>query len=107
MKREEWVDEITETIQELWAGEVPLRPAFWIYGFAVVLGFKWAMRAMAAYGYLNQPVYLAVGAMAIVYSVFAAVSVWRSAAKFEGNRALAYAARVGVIVWPTSIFWGP
>ena len=47
MKREEWVDEITETIQELWAGEVPLRPAFWIYGFAVVLGFKWAMRAMA------------------------------------------------------------
>lgn len=107
MKREEWVDEITETIQELWAGEMPLRPVFWIYGFAVLLGFKWAMLGMAAYGYLNRPVYLAVGAMAIVYSVFAAVSVWRSAANFEGNRVLAHAARVGVILMPAYVFWVP
>ncbi len=101
------MEELFKTAKELWNGEAPLRPTFWIYGFAVVLAFKWAMRAMAAAGYAATPIYVIIGAIAAAYSAFVAVSVWRSAAKFEGNKLWAHAARVGVITWPLSIYWGP
>jgi len=107
MMPEGLVDKITKTIRELWSGDVPLCPAFWIFGFTVVLGFKWVMRAMTAYGYSGHQSYLVVGAMSVLYAAFATVSVWRSASKFKGNKALAFVARLGVIVWPSSIFWGP
>ncbi len=96
-----------KTIRDLWAGKVPLKPTFWIYAFAVELGFKWVMRWAGKYGYTEGPVFLALSALAIAYSIFAAVAVWRSAAGFEGGRAWAAAARIAAILWPLTIFWGP
>ncbi len=101
------VEKELKTVRELWAGEVPLKPAFWIYAFGVVLGFKWVMRWAWKYGYTEGPVFLALSALAIAYSVFAAVAVWRSAAKFTGEKAWAIAARIAAILWPLTIFWGP
>lgn len=101
------MDEIVKTAKSLWAGEMPLRPAFWIYGFAGVLIIKWVMRALAAGGYAASPLYPAASALAAAYSVFAVVAVWKSAARHEGSAAWAWAARVGVIVWTSTIFWGP
>lgn len=101
------MDKIAETAKALWGGEAPLRPAFWIYGFAGVLLFKWAMRLLSASDYAGGPLYPALAALAAAYSVFAAIAVWRSAARFEGDPRWAWAARAGVIAWPSTIFWGP
>lgn len=94
-------------MRDLWAGEVPLKPAFWMYAFAGVLGIKWVMRWAGKYGYSEGPVYLTLGGLAILYSAFAVVAVWRSASKFDGGKGWAYAARIAVILWPITIFWGP
>ena len=80
---------------------------FWICGFAGALLFKWAMRGLAAGDYAGGKLCFIVGALAAAYSVFAAISAWRSAPKFEEDPCWAWAARVFVIVWPSSIFWGP
>lgn len=101
------MDEVLKTAKSLWAGETPLRPAFWIYGFTGVLLFKWTMRALMASDYAETALYPALVALAVAYSVFAAIAVWKSAARFEGDAGWAWAARVGVIVWPSTIFWGP
>jgi hypothetical protein len=101
------VEKELKIVRELWAGEVPLKPAFWIYAFAVELGFKWVMRWAGKYGYSEGPVYLALSALAIAYSVFAGVAVWRSASRFEGGKGWAAAARIAAILWPLTIFWGP
>ena len=96
-----------KTARDLCAGEMPLKPAFWIYAFAVELGFKWVIRAAVSYGYSEGPAYIALGVLAVVYSIFAAVAVWRSAVRFTGNKSWAIAARVAAIIWPFTIFWGP
>ncbi|MEE9239966.1 MAG: hypothetical protein V3U53_02120 [bacterium] len=101
------VENALKTARELWAGEVPLKFVFWVYAFAGVVGFKWVMRTVEKYGYSEDPVYLALAALAVLYSAFAAVAVWKSASNFTGGKAWAYAARAAAILWPFSIFWGP
>jgi hypothetical protein len=96
-----------KTAKELWAGDVPLCPAFWIYGFTVELMFKWAMRWLYSSGHAGDSVFVFVGGLAVVYSAFAMVAIWRSASRFEGHGGWAWAARIGAIVWPMGIFWGP
>ena len=101
------VDDFLKTAGALWRGEMPLRPVFWIYGFGVVLIFKWSVRALADTGYSQNPIYFATAAAAVVYSVFVVIAVWRSAARFEGDKFWAYAARASIVLWPMTIFWGP
>lgn len=101
------METLANTARDLWHGKVPLKAAFWMYAFAGVLGFKWVIRGAAMYGYTDGPAYRALSILAIAYSIFAAVSVWRSASGFSGRAAWANAARVASIVWPLTIFWGP
>ncbi len=101
------VDDFLKTAGALWRGEKPLRQVFWIYGFAVVLLFKWSVRALEDTGYSQNPIYFATAAAAVVYSVFVVIAVWRSAWRFEGEKFWAYAARAAVVLWPMTIFWGP
>ncbi len=100
-------EDMVKTARQLWAGEVPLCPAFWFYGFTVELIFKWAMRWLHASGHTGDFAFVLVGGLAVVYSAFATVAIWRSASKFEGQEAWAWAARTGAIIWPMGIFWGP
>ena len=101
------MEKVLQTAKILWAGKMPLRPAFWIYGFTGGLLFKWAMRVLAASDFASSPLYSAMGILAVIYSGFAAIVVWKSASRFEGDAGWAWAARMAVVVWPTTIFWGP
>jgi hypothetical protein len=101
------VDDFLKTAGMLWRGEMPLRPVFWIYGFAVVLVFKWSVRALSDTGWSQNPIYFVTVAAAAAYSVFIVIAVWRSAARFEGEKFWAYAARAVIVLWPPTIFWGP
>ena len=100
-------EKLMNAIHALMLGEVSLKFVFWVYGFAGVLAFKWPMRVIEKYGYHETPIYLGVSVLAVVYSAFIVVAVWRSASQFNGNKGWAYAARVIVILWSLSIFWGP
>lgn len=101
------MNNVAKSARALWTGEVPLKSAFWMYAFAGVLGFKWVMRTVEKYGYSEGPVYLTLSVLAIAYSAFVAVAVWQSAARFTGGKGWAISARIAVIFWPLTIFWGP
>lgn len=88
-------------IADLWHGRVPLARAFWeyaiIYGSIANLVFT-----LAAFGALAQD-WFAFGLLLFLvplpYNLLMAVSVWRSAARYEGARGWAMLARISVIVW--------
>lgn len=101
------MDDFLKAAKELWRGGMPLRQVFWIYGFGVVLLFKWSVRALSDTGWSQNPIYFAAVAAAVVYSVFIVIAVWRSALRFEGEKFWAYAARAAIVLWPPTIFWGP
>jgi hypothetical protein len=88
-------------LRALWAGDLPLSEAFWVYAVSIgvtlnavttLLFFALivAERPLAAlfFGY----------GCAVPYNVVATVGVWRSAARHEGERALAELARLITLV---------
>jgi hypothetical protein len=101
------VEKVIDSVRALLSGDVSLKYTFWVYGFAGVLAFKWPMRTIEKYGYDGTLIYLGLSAMAIAYFAFVVIAVWRSASRYSGNKGWAYTARVAVILWPLSIFWGP
>jgi hypothetical protein len=101
-------DALTSPFAKLWSGQYSLPKAFWLFFIAgtflapiaaVVIYVPFALAGMRQ---VRQP--LAVVAM-IVYPVFAAVGVWRSAnaRPFLRWPVAAAAAKFGVIVWLTTI----
>ena len=90
-----------DSLQRLWRGELPLPDAFWTWavlgglvvnivssvGFLALISADQALAAVIV-GY----------ALSIPYNVVAAVGVWRSADRFEGERKWADLAKVVTIV---------
>jgi hypothetical protein len=84
-------------LHALWAGDLPLGEAFWTY--AVTVGL--AVNLITSLLFLvliswDRPIAaLFVGyALSVPYNVVALVGVWRSAARYEGERIHADLARI-------------
>jgi hypothetical protein len=99
---------LTSPFAKLWSGRYSLPKAFWLCFIvgtflapiaAMVIYVPFALAGMPQ---VKQP--LAVVAM-VVYPVFAAVGVWRSAnaRPFQRWPVAAAAAKLGVIVWLTAV----
>jgi len=88
-------------LRALWAGNLPLSEAFWVYAVSIgltvnvvtsllFLALITADRPLAA---------LFVGyACSVPYNVVAVVGVWRAAARHQGERAFAELAKVVTLV---------
>ncbi|MBG0789473.1 MAG: hypothetical protein H0S80_03130 [Desulfovibrionaceae bacterium] len=90
-----------ELFKRLWRGEIGLARTFWIYGFAV--GFCLRLIPLLLVGLLgpNPAFVLALMVYAlflIAYQVFIAVAIWRSAGRYQGNRAWAFLAKAMVVL---------
>ncbi|WOH53538.1 hypothetical protein [Bradyrhizobium sp. sBnM-33] len=88
-------------LRRLWKGDLPLRQAFW----------NWAVAGGIAVNVLTSILFLAlimgdhivaafvVGyVFSLPYNIIATVGVWRSAARYEGERPWADLARIGTVV---------
>src|SRR5918994_3066693 len=88
-------------LRALWFGELPLGEAFWTYavtvGIAVNLATSLLFLVLISW---DRPVtaLFAGYALSVPYNVIALVWVWRSAARYEGERIHADLARVVSLV---------
>ena len=95
-----------ELVKRLWAGDLPLRRAFWdyavFYGLLVNL-----VTDVAFFSLLMNDANLVLVALAfaipIPYNVLVVVAVWRSAARYLGPKKWAELARVGIVVWMVAL----
>ena len=81
----------------LWNGELPLQEAFW--NWAVIGGIAINLVTSLAFTFFliaDQliPALLAGYALSLPYNIVAAVGVWRSADRFQGDRQWAELARL-------------
>lgn len=86
----------------LWRGDLPLATAFWEYAVAygsilnlLTTFVSFAVLAMKG----STALAVALHIMPLPYNVAVVVGVWRSAARYAGERRWAEIARVAVIVW--------
>jgi hypothetical protein len=89
-------------ISRLWNGELGLGRTFWeftiLYGsLANLLTTLAALAALAA----DLPVVLVIALflLPLPYNILVVVAVWRSAARYQGDRTWATLARLAVLVW--------
>ena len=86
----------------LWAGELPLRQAFWQYavGYGLLINLVTSMAFLAL---LTNDANIALVALAfalpIPYNFVVAVAVWRSADRYSGPKTWADLASVGTVIW--------
>ncbi len=86
----------------LWAGELPLRQAFWQYavGYGLLINLVTSMVFLAL---LTNDANIALVALAfalpIPYNFVVAVAVWRSADRYSGPKTWADLASVGTVIW--------
>ena len=86
----------------LWAGELPLRQAFWQYavGYGLLINLGTSMAFLAL---LTNDANIALVALAfalpIPYNFVVAVAVWRSADRYSGPKTWADLASVGTVIW--------
>ncbi len=89
-------------VQRLWAGDVPLKQAFWdyavIYGLLVNLIADFVFFALLVND-ANTALIVLAFALPIPYNVLVAVAVWRSAGCYPGPKKWAEWARVGTVIW--------
>ena len=88
-------------LRALWSGDLPLGEAFWTY--AVTIGVAVNLITTLLFLVLiswDRPVAaLFVGyALAVPYNVVALVGVWRSVARYRGERIHAHLARIVTLV---------
>ena len=89
-------------LRALWFGDLPLGDAFWTY--AVTVGLAINLLTTLLFLVLiswDRPIAaLVVGyAFSVPYNVVALVGVWRSAARYDGERIHADLARIVAPVW--------
>ena len=86
----------------LWSGRLPLGQAFWIYavfiGATVNIAATAAMLGALAAG-LHGVLALTMHLSPLPYTAAFVVGVWRSAARHDGARHHAEAARIAVVAW--------
>ncbi|MDA0661351.1 MAG: hypothetical protein O3B08_00750 [Proteobacteria bacterium] len=86
-----------KTVTRLWKGELALADAFW--NWAVFGGLIVNLSSSAAFLFLimaDRPVAAAIAgyAFSVPYNIAVAVGVWRSAARYDGERRWADLARI-------------
>lgn len=89
--------EAEKRVRVLWAGEVPLFHAFWVYGFAVVVGLS---IIAAPFGLLGSLIRL----IAMGWSLFMIKPIWLAADKYQGPQHWAIAAKIAVVLGGLSTF---
>jgi hypothetical protein len=85
------------TLRRLWQGDLPLDQAFWnwavIGGIVVNALTSIAFLALVMNGY-TAVAFVAGYVLSVPYNILVAVGVWRSAARYEGDRRWADLARI-------------
>ncbi len=93
---------MTKLVKHLWAGEAPLRQAFWQYavGYGLLLNIITPLAFLALIARdANTALIVLVFALPVPYNVFVAVAVWRSANRYPGSETWADLARIGTVIW--------
>ncbi len=89
------------TLRRLWAGELPLREAFWTWavGGGLVVNIATTLAFLALIS-MDRPIaaLLAGYGLSVPYNVLATVGVWRSADRHEGDAVIANAARFATLL---------
>ena len=88
-------------LRALWAGKLPLGEAFWTWaiGIGLLVNLTTSVLFLALITYDRPWAALFVGyALSVPYNVVALVGVWRSAARYQGQRGLADLARIAAVV---------
>lgn len=86
---------------QLWRGEVALVKTYWIYGVLVSFLLNGAVLLISRnlVGITGAPWLLLVfWAISILYTLFIAVAIWRSADKYPGQKVWAILAKVMVVL---------
>ncbi|QQG36919.1 MAG: hypothetical protein HYS17_03870 [Micavibrio aeruginosavorus] len=83
--------EAEKRIRALWAGEVALFNAFWVYGFAVVAGLS---IIASPFDLLGSLIHL----VALGWSLFMIKPIWLAADKYQGPQHWAVAAKIAVVL---------
>ena len=86
-----------KSLQRLWAGDLPLREAFWTWAVAGGLAVNIVTSILFLTLVMVDRPFLAlfIGyACSVPYNAMVLVGVWRAADRYDGNPALANAARV-------------
>ena len=86
----------------LWAGELPLRQAFWQYavGYGLLINFVTSMAFLALIVRDANTALIALAfALPLPYNVLIPVAVWRSANCYPGPKKWADLASVGTVIW--------
>ena len=89
-------------VKTLWAGEFPLRQAFWQFavGYGLLINLVTSLAFLAL---LINDANIALVALAfalpIPYNFVMVVAVWRSADRYSGPKTWADLARIGIVIW--------
>ena len=86
----------------LWAGELPLRQAFWQYavGYGLLINLVTSLAFLALITRDANTTLIALAfTLPIPYNVLITVAVWRSANCYPGPKTWADVARVGTVIW--------
>ncbi len=84
-------------LRALWSGDLPLEEAFWTYavGVGLAVNLTTSLLFLVLISWDRPIAALFVGyALSVPYNVVALVGVWRSAARYEGERIHADLARI-------------
>ena len=88
-------------LRALWSGNLPLGEAFWTYAvtIALVINMSTTLLFLVLISWDRPVAGLFVGyALSVPYNVVALVGVWRSAARYQGERIHADLARMVTLV---------
>lgn len=87
-------------IKDLWRGDVSLVIAYWVFGVAVSVVLNALL--LVSMNMVENPsgslLFLLLWVTATVYGVFIAVTIWRSAGKYQGPMIWVVLARVMVVL---------
>ncbi len=86
----------------LWAGELPLRQAFWQYavGYGLLINLVTSLAFLALIARdANTALIVLAFALPVPYNVLVVMAVWRSANRYAGSETWADMARIGTVIW--------
>jgi hypothetical protein len=89
-------------VAHLWAGEAPLKQAFWQYavGYGLLLNLITTLAFLALIARdANTALIVLAFALPVPYNVLAVVAVWRSANRYPGSKTWADLACIGTVIW--------
>ncbi|MDP1701082.1 MAG: hypothetical protein Q8L53_09040 [Aestuariivirga sp.] len=92
----------TNSLKQLWLGQLPLREAFWrwLITYDLILNLFATIAALTLV-LAEAPIILAAAVhfLPLPYSFFAATGAWRSANRYEGNPLHATGAKAIIVMW--------